>query len=66
MPKAAAEKKAPAEKKTTKRGASPYNLFMKSELAKVKAEKPDLSHKEAFKEAASRWATAKENPKNQK
>ncbi|KAG0007352.1 hypothetical protein BGZ80_004756 [Entomortierella chlamydospora] len=56
-------------KKSTSGGAkklSPYNKFMKAELAKVKAEKPSLGHKEAFKEVASRWKDAPENPKNAK
>ncbi|KAF8978605.1 hypothetical protein BGZ46_006280 [Entomortierella lignicola] len=62
-----------AKEKTTKKSTtggakklSPYNKFMKSELAKVKAEKPTLGHKEAFKEVASRWKDAPENPKNAK
>ncbi|KAF9558874.1 hypothetical protein EC968_006799 [Mortierella alpina] len=60
-----------AKEKTTKKSSaggakklSPYNKFMKSELAKVKTEKPGLNHKEAFKEVASRWKDAPENPKN--
>ncbi|KAF9981887.1 hypothetical protein BGZ65_003468, partial [Modicella reniformis] len=43
---------------------SPYNKFMKTELAKVKAEKPNLNHKDAFKEVAARWKDSAENPKN--
>jgi hypothetical protein len=39
------EKKAP-------RDPSPYNLFMKKELSRVKASNPKLDHKEAFKVAA--------------
>lgn len=35
-----------------KRAPSAYNLFMKSELAKVKAKQPSLTHAEAFKAAA--------------
>lgn len=35
-----------------KRAASPYNLFMKTELPKVKKANPSLNHKEAFKVAA--------------
>ncbi|KAL1921764.1 uncharacterized protein VTP21DRAFT_10406 [Calcarisporiella thermophila] len=64
----------PKESKVTKKSAgsgagkklSPYNKFMKTELAKVKSEKPDLNHKEAFKIAASRWKDSPENPKNKK
>ncbi|KAL7752685.1 class-I pyridine nucleotide-disulfide oxidoreductase-like protein [Sorochytrium milnesiophthora] len=46
--------------KDTKR----YNMFMKKELAKVKVDHPTLSHKEAFKRAASNWADSSDNPKN--
>ncbi|KAJ2818798.1 hypothetical protein IWW50_005685 [Coemansia erecta] len=52
--------------KGTKGGAkklSPYNKFMKTELAKVKLATPGIPHKEAFKKAAQNWATAAENPK---
>ncbi|KAF9181823.1 hypothetical protein BGZ51_005157 [Haplosporangium sp. Z 767] len=56
------------EKSTKKTGTakklSPYNKFMKTELAKVKTEKPTLNHKDAFKEVAARWKDAPENPKN--
>ncbi|KAI8820963.1 uncharacterized protein EV422DRAFT_528567 [Fimicolochytrium jonesii] len=45
-----------------KRGASPYNLFMKTELAKVKQENPNIAHKEAFKLAASNWKNSPANP----
>ncbi|CAO3665553.1 hypothetical protein CU097_014520 [Rhizopus azygosporus] len=45
---------------------SPYNNFMKTELAKVKKENPDIAHKDAFKKAAENWKNAKENPKNKK
>ncbi|GJJ72563.1 hypothetical protein EMPS_04921 [Entomortierella parvispora] len=51
---------------STGKKLSPYNMYMKSELAKVKAEKPGLNHKEAFKEVATRWKDAAENPKNAK
>jgi len=56
-----------APKKTIEKKArepSAYNVFMKSEIAKVKAAKPDLAHKEAFKQAAANWSTSKSNPKN--
>ncbi|KAI9273555.1 hypothetical protein BY458DRAFT_555263 [Sporodiniella umbellata] len=52
-------------KKTTKR-VSPYNNFMKTELAKVKKENPEMAHKDAFKLAASNWKESPENPKNKK
>ncbi|EJU00075.1 hypothetical protein DACRYDRAFT_54873, partial [Dacryopinax primogenitus] len=47
-----------------KKKSSPYNVFMKNELAKLKEKNPDMPHKERFKMAASAWATSKENPKN--
>ncbi|KAL1919371.1 uncharacterized protein VTP21DRAFT_2064 [Calcarisporiella thermophila] len=59
-----------AKDKVTKKSTSggpkkltPYNKFMKEELAKIKKDKPDLNHKEAFKMAASRWKDSPENPK---
>lgn len=61
-----------AKEKSTKKSTggakklSPYNMFMKKELAVVKKEQPTLDHKAAFKEVASRWKTAAENPKNAK
>jgi len=68
MPKAAASKTEKTEKKSVGGGAkkksSPYNVFMKNELAKLKEKNPDMPHKERFKLAASSWGTAKENPKN--
>ena len=56
-----AVKKAPKKEKGEKKPRAPsaYNLFMKSELAKVKAKNPSLSHKEAFTVAASSWAKQK-------
>ncbi|KAI8373165.1 uncharacterized protein BYT42DRAFT_579425 [Radiomyces spectabilis] len=54
----------PKEKtKKTSRAMSPYNQYMKTELAKIKSENPGMEHKAAFKMAAKNWATAKENPK---
>jgi len=35
--------------------ASPYNIFMKAELARLKAADPTLEHKPAFKQAAANW-----------
>ncbi|TPX32531.1 hypothetical protein SmJEL517_g04363 [Synchytrium microbalum] len=72
VPKAAAATK---EKKTTAKKAaagtggkrvSPYNQFMKTELAKVKLSHPNLNHREAFKMAAGNWKNAPENPSNSK
>jgi len=54
MAKADAPKKEKKEKKEkAPRAPSPYNEFMKTEIAKVKAGNPGLDHKEAFKVAAS-------------
>ncbi|KAG8843509.1 hypothetical protein FRB96_004016 [Tulasnella sp. 330] len=75
MPRAAAastEKKAERKTKSStsagaggaKKKASAYNVFMKNELAKLKAKNPEQPHKERFKEAAGGWAKSKENPKN--
>jgi pSer/pThr/pTyr-binding forkhead associated (FHA) protein len=40
------------------RTLSAYNVFMKSEAARVKAEWPELPHREAFKMAAQNWQTS--------
>ncbi|KAJ3050094.1 hypothetical protein HK097_008917 [Rhizophlyctis rosea] len=46
---------------------SPFLSFeQKTELPKVKAAQPAISHKEAFKVAAGNWKNAPENPANQK
>ena len=46
--------KVPKEKKEkTPRAPSPYNKFMKDEIARVKKAQPGLDHKEAFKAAAA-------------
>ncbi|KAG8678740.1 hypothetical protein FRC12_020748 [Ceratobasidium sp. 428] len=73
MPRAATEKTEKKTKSSTsaaaggaKKKSSPYNVYMKSELAKLKEKHPDMSHKERFKLAATTWAQASENPKNQK
>ncbi|ORZ06872.1 hypothetical protein BCR42DRAFT_426618 [Absidia repens] len=57
-----------AKEKTTKKTKrpSPYNMYMKAELGKVKKDNPGMTHKEAFKKVAESWATAPENPKNKK
>ncbi len=46
------------------RALSAYNVFMKAEVAKVKAEHPELAHREAFKMAAERWQASPMNPQN--
>jgi hypothetical protein len=56
MPKAA---KKTTEKKSGVKKPSPYNLFMKEELAKIKKANPKMEHKEAFKKAAATWTAKK-------
>jgi len=51
--------------KRPSREPSPYNRFMKDEIARVKETQPKLDHKEAFKVSAANWKTSKENPKRQ-
>ena len=46
------------------RTLSAYNVFMKSEVAKVKNEHPQLAHREAFKLAAEHWQSSPMNPQN--
>merc|ERR1711981_402793 len=69
--KKSAKKAAPAKKSAkksakktdkkdkVKRAPSAYNLFMKSELAKVKKANPKMDHKEAFTAAAKSWSKQK-------
>ena len=52
--KAKKAKKANGAKKPT-----PYNLFMKKEIQRVKKNDPTLDHKEAFKQAANNWSKNK-------
>lgn len=52
--KAQKAKKANGAKKPT-----PYNLFMKKEIQRVKKNDPTLEHKEAFKQAANNWSKNK-------
>lgn len=68
MAKATKAKASPAAKAApkAKRAPSAYNVFMKSEIAKVKKANPSQDHKEAFKTAAGNWKTSKENPANKK
>jgi hypothetical protein len=39
----------------THRKLSKFNIFMKSEIKRVKKMQPNLSHKQAFKMAAQNW-----------
>jgi hypothetical protein len=59
VPKKSSKKTAKAGADKAKKGPSAYNLFMKDELAKIKKTNKDLSHKDAFKQAAANWSKAK-------
>jgi hypothetical protein len=52
----------PTMTKATKK-ITPYNVFMKTKIAEVKAAYPTMIYAEVFKKAASMWKTAPENPK---
>jgi len=54
------EKKIEIKNKKPKKKPTKYNLFMKSELIKMKSENPSLSHKEAFSKCAAKWSKAKD------
>ena len=43
------------------RGPSPYNNFMREELAKIKHTHPEMSHKDRFRLAASRYGASKKS-----
>lgn len=53
------EKKIQIKNEKSKRKPTKYNLFMKSELHKIKSENTSLSHREAFSKAAANWSKAK-------
>ena len=44
---------------------SPYNKFMKDQISIIKKDNPELTHKEAFKEAAAKWKESDLNPKKE-
>ena len=46
-------------KERVPRQKSAYNLFMKTEVVRIKKEKPELTHTQAFAAAARRWASVK-------
>ncbi|KAM7512103.1 hypothetical protein LguiB_010978 [Lonicera macranthoides] len=51
--------KPPTANKTTEkrqRVPSAYNRFIKEEIQRIKAENPDINHREAFSAAAKNWA----------
>ncbi|XP_006348666.1 protein CRABS CLAW [Solanum tuberosum] len=52
----------PPEKKH--RLPSAYNRFMKEEIQRIKAENPEIPHREAFSAAAKNWARYIPNPPN--
>lgn len=43
------------KKSKIKKAPSPYNLFVKSELEKLKKQYPEMEHKNRFKMAVSEW-----------
>jgi len=53
------------DKKPVKK-PSRYNEYMKANLSKIKAEFPELDHKDAFRRCAGRWKDSPDNPRNQK
>jgi len=58
------KRKAEKDLNAPPRALSAYNVFMKAEVAKVKAQHPELPHREAFKMAAERWQASPMNPQN--
>ncbi|KAH6916680.1 hypothetical protein BKA70DRAFT_1250262 [Coprinopsis sp. MPI-PUGE-AT-0042] len=66
--KVAAEK--PAKKTKSggggKKKLTAFNLFMKTEMARLKEDEPELSHKERFKLATENWKDSDKNPKKAK
>jgi len=55
------KKKVSGDKTVEKKPPSPYNIFIKEEIAKIKAEGlPDVDPKDFMKIAAGRWKEHKE------
>ncbi|CAN1834316.1 Axial regulator YABBY 1, partial [Linum perenne] len=54
LPRAPLVVNRPPEKR--QRVPSAYNRFIKEEIQRIKAENPDISHREAFSAAAKNWA----------
>ncbi|GMI95152.1 YABBY5 [Hibiscus trionum] len=46
----------PPEKRQRERVPSAYNQFIKEEIQRIKANNPDITHREAFSTAAKNWA----------
>ena len=56
LPKENQENQEKKEKKEKKpREPTQYQIFMGTEIKKVKEQNPELSHKDAFKIAATNW-----------
>ncbi|GKV38092.1 hypothetical protein SLEP1_g46038 [Rubroshorea leprosula] len=55
LPRAPVNNLQPPEKRR-RRVPSAYNRFIKDEIQRIKAENPDISHREAFSAAAKNWA----------
>ncbi|KAI9598346.1 hypothetical protein BDF19DRAFT_432202 [Syncephalis fuscata] len=66
MPKEKSAAKTSAAAAGKKRKITPYNKFMKDQLAKYKAQHAGVKHVDAFKHVASMWKTSPDNPKNAK
>ncbi|KAJ8508772.1 hypothetical protein ONZ45_g8979 [Pleurotus djamor] len=59
---------APASRRKSTSGGkkklTPFNKYMQAEMARLKEDEPEISHKERFKKATENWKDAKANPKN--
>lgn len=53
--------KASGKREKGTRKSSPYNNFMKEELAKIKISNPEMSQAEKFRLAASRYGATKKS-----
>lgn len=47
-----------AKRERKPRDPSPYNVFIREEISRLKEKHPELNHKEAFKAAAKNWANS--------
>jgi hypothetical protein len=56
------KKKVNSDGEVVKRQPSPYNVFIKNEMAKLKQENPECDNKEIMKLAAAAWKKSKETP----
>ncbi|KAK0552333.1 hypothetical protein OC846_002934 [Tilletia horrida] len=63
MPPKKTKSSTAAKASTGAKKSSPYNQYMKTALAKLKVEKPDMDHKARFKLAAEGWKNDPANPK---